>query len=225
MVTPAACTDTPCQASAGVAGALGWVALGSMVANLCAYVVHIAAGRWWLGTAEYGEFAVLLSAMLVLAVPSLALQSVVAREVVHGRDGPRLPIITGYCAGVVVFLTLIAIPVMTAVASTGVAVTAAGVAAAPFLAVIGGGQGILQGRSEFRILGGVLAVVGMLRTVPVIAVLAAGAGPVGALAAGAAGAAAAAIVVWAAVGWSGRRDVYRRKLGRRKPGRAESGSA
>ncbi|MGV9825999.1 polysaccharide biosynthesis protein [Gordonia sp. NPDC003429] len=205
MVTPVPGASSPRPARDGVVGALGWVALGSMVANVCAYAVHVAAGRWWLTPAEYGEFAVLLSAMLVLAVPALALQAVVAREVVHGHDGAGLRRLTARCAVAVVGLVVVAVPVMAAVASTGIAVTVAGLAAAPFLTVIGGGQGILQGRNEFRLLAWVLAAVGVLRTAPVLVVLGLGFGPAGGLAAGSFGAAAAALLVWAAVAVSDRR--------------------
>ncbi|NKS00939.1 polysaccharide biosynthesis protein, partial [Rhodococcus hoagii] len=60
------------------------VTVGSMTANIAAYLLALPAVRW-LGPAGYGEFAALLAAQLVLAVPALALQTVVAREVVHGK--------------------------------------------------------------------------------------------------------------------------------------------
>merc|ERR1711960_119953 len=63
------------------------------------------------------------------------------------------------------------------------------------LTVIGAGQGVLQGHKQFRLLGWVLAAVGVLRTAPLIAALAVGAGPAGALAASASGIAVAAVVV------------------------------
>ena len=179
-----------------VVDAVGWVAVGSMLANVCSYAVHLGAGRWWLTPAEYGELAVALSAQLVLTVPALALQAVVAREVVHGRDDLRIRTLTMRCALAVAVLAVIAVPVVSAVASTSWTLTAAGLAAAPLLTVVGGGQGVLQGRRRFRTLGVVLAAVGVVRAAPTIAALAAGAGPAGALLAGAVGTAVAAAVVW-----------------------------
>ena len=184
----------------GIFDAVGWVAVGSMLANVCAYVVHLGAGRWWLTPAEYGELAVALSAQLVLTVPALALQAVVAREVVHGRDDLRIRALTLRCSLAVAVPAVIAVPVVSAVASTSWTLTAAGLAAAPLLTVVGGGQGVLQGRRRFRTLGVVLAAVGVVRSAPTIAALAAGAGPAGALLAGAVGTAVAAAVVWGLAG-------------------------
>lgn len=184
----------------GIFDAVGWVAVGSMLANVCAYAVHLGAGRWWLTPAEYGELAVALSAQLVLTVPALALQAVVAREVVHGRDDLRIRALTIRCALAVAVLAVIAVPVVSAVASTSWTLTAAGLAAAPLLTVVGGGQGVLQGRRRFRTLGVVLAAVGVVRSAPTIAALAAGAGPTGALLAGTVGTAVAAAVVWGLAG-------------------------
>ncbi|MCM3894530.1 polysaccharide biosynthesis protein [Gordonia sputi] len=184
----------------GIFDAVGWVAVGSMLANVCAYAVHLGAGRWWLTPAEYGELAVALSAQLVLTVPALALQAVVAREVVHGRDDLRIRALTLRCSLAVAVLAVIAVPVVSAVASTSWTLTAAGLAAAPLLTVVGGGQGVLQGRRRFRTLGVVLAAVGVVRSAPTIAALAAGAGPTGALLAGTVGTAVAAAVVWGLAG-------------------------
>nr|WP_306302297.1 polysaccharide biosynthesis protein [Gordonia aichiensis] len=193
----------------GAFSAVGWVAVGSMLANVCAYAVHLGAGRWWLGPAEYGELAVLLSAQLVLTVPALALQAVVAREVVRARgDAPsgggdrRIGGLVVRCALAVAALVAVAVPVVSVVASTSWPQTLAGLSAAPLLTIIGGGQGILQGRRRFRTLGVVLAAVGVMRTAPMIAALAVGAGPAGGLLAGAVGTAVAAVVVWGIAGAS-----------------------
>lgn len=184
------------RAPKGVVDAVGWVAVGSMLANVCAYAVHLGAGRWWLSPAQYGELAVLLSAQLVLTVPALALQAVVAREVVQGRDDQRLRRLVIRCALAVALLSAVAVPIVSAVASTSWSLTAASLVAAPLLTVIAGGQGVLQGRRRFRTLGAVLAVVGLARTGPMIGALAAGAGPAGGLLAGAVGTAFAAALVW-----------------------------
>ncbi len=179
----------------GVAGAVGWVTAGSMVANVCAYVVHLAAGRWWLSPDEYGEFAVLLSAQLVLAVPGLAIQAVVARDVVRGRDLNALRRLTVATVVAVAVLAVVATPAVAAITSTSVAASAAALASAPALALIGAGQGVVQGLRRFRVLAAMLAGVGVARLVPVMVALAVGAGPAGGLLIGSVGAWAAAVVV------------------------------
>ncbi|GAC67223.1 lipopolysaccharide biosynthesis protein [Gordonia soli] len=197
-------------------GAVGAVAVGSMVANVCNYLVHVTAGRWWLSPADYGEFAVLLSAMLVLGVPALALQAVTAREVVRnpGRTGARsvgldtemarIRRLTVQTTVVVAVLAVAATPIMALVADTGWPIAAAALATAPVLAVIGAGEGVLQGRQQFRALAWVLAGVGVVRTVPVVLALALGGGPFGGLLAGTVGAVVGAVAVWAMVAVAGR---------------------
>lgn len=185
----------------GTVGAVGSVAIGSMVANICMYVVHLVASAHFLDVSEYGEFAVLLSAMLVLGVPAMALQNVTAREVVLGGDEGRLRALGVVTTCWVVVLTVVATPLVALLLRTDVATTAAALASAPLLALIAAGQGILQGRGEFRALSWVLAVVGVARSMPIIGAFAAGAGPAGGLLAGTLGAAASAAVVWLVV-WS-----------------------
>ncbi|MBR7193200.1 MULTISPECIES: polysaccharide biosynthesis protein [unclassified Gordonia (in: high G+C Gram-positive bacteria)] len=185
----------------GTVGAVGSVAMGSMVANVCMYVVHLVASAHFLDVSEYGEFAVLLSAMLVLGVPAMALQNVIAREVVLGGDEGRLRALGVVTTCWVVVLTFVATPLVALLLRTDVATTAAALASAPLLALIAAGQGILQGRGEFRALSWVLAAVGVARSMPIIGAFAAGAGPAGGLLAGTLGAAASAAVVWLVV-WS-----------------------
>ncbi|MHC3003163.1 polysaccharide biosynthesis protein [Gordonia sp. GN26] len=193
------------QASSGTVGAVGSVAVGSMVANICMYVVHLAASARYLDVSEYGEFAVLLSAMLVLGVPALALQNVVAREVVLGRDERRLRRVGIQTTLYVVVLVAVATPLVALLMRTGVMTTLAALGAAPLLALIAAGQGILQGRGEFRTLSWVLAAVGVLRSMPIVGAFVLGAGPAGGLLAGTIGAAVSAVVVWAVVGKVGER--------------------
>ncbi|MCG7633313.1 polysaccharide biosynthesis protein [Gordonia McavH-238-E] len=185
----------------GTVGAVGSVAVGSMVANVCMYVVHLTASAHFLDVSEYGEFAVLLSAMLVLGVPAMALQNVIAREVVLGGDEGRLRRLGLVTTLWVVVLTAVATPLVALLLRTDVATTAAALASAPLLALIAAGQGILQGRGEFQVLSWVLAAVGVARSMPIIAAFAAGAGPAGGLLAGTLGAAASAVVAWLVV-WS-----------------------
>ncbi|WLP88932.1 polysaccharide biosynthesis protein [Gordonia sp. NB41Y] len=196
----------------GVIGALGWVAVGSMVANIAAYLVYVGAGRWLL-PGDYGQFARLLSAMLILGVPALALQAVIAREVVRGRAGNLRRVSITTTLGVLV-TAAIAVPIVAAVADTGIPATVAALAAAPLLVIIAAGQGVLQGRQEFRALAWVLAVVGALRSVPMLVAFAVGAGPAGGLAAGTLGAVVAAGIVGVAVRATGTGPLHPGRVGR-----------
>ena len=126
------------------------------MANLLAYVVQLPASRI-LGPAGYGEFAVLLAAMLVMAVPALALQSVVARELVRGSDRRRLWRLIAVVTVIVAVASVGAAFAMMAIADTGAGPAFAAMAGAAPLAVIAGGQGFIQGDGRFGLLGGVLA--------------------------------------------------------------------
>ncbi|MBT0567476.1 polysaccharide biosynthesis protein [Williamsia sp. CHRR-6] len=180
--------------------ALGQVAVGSMVANVAAYLVHLPASRW-LAPDAYGEFAVLLQSILILGVPALALQAVAAREMVTGTPVRVIVALGLRTAAVVSVMAAVALWPMMAIAHTGFWATLAAFTCAPLLVLISVGQGILQGHNQFHTLAWVIAMVGMVRAIPAIAVLAAGAGPAGALAASATGTAvAAAVVGWRAIG-------------------------
>lgn len=171
----------------------GFVTAGSLVANLAAYFLHLPASRW-MGPEGYGELAALLSAQLIVAVPSLALQAVVARETVRGA-GPaglrRLALRS--TAAVAVVGAALTVPVAMLL-DTQVSATVAALAPGALLCLLAAEQGLLQGRERFGVLAGVLALAGLAKVVPALAVIAFG-GTVGqALAAGAAGVAAAWIV-------------------------------
>ncbi len=175
---------------------MGRVAVGSMVANVCAYLVHLPASVW-LSADAYGEFAVLLQVTLVLGVPALAVQAVAAREVVTGRPVASLLRLGGATAAAVAVAAVLAVtPVMT-LAHTGFIATTAAVAVAPLLVLISVGQGILQGRGRFHRLAWVIGSVGVVRTVPPLIALAAGGGPAAALVATLVGAVVAVgVVAW-----------------------------
>ncbi|GAA4641058.1 polysaccharide biosynthesis protein [Gordonia humi] len=174
--------------------ALGAVTVGTLLANLLAYVVQVPASRV-LGPDGFGQFSVLNAAMLVLSVPALAVQAVVAREVVKGTSRRRLWRLIGLVGVVVAVGSAVGVVVMMPLAHTSWATTLAALAGAAPLAVIAGGQGFLQGEGRFGLLGGVLAGVGVAKSAPIIAAIAFGAGPTGALAAGTIGSVVAAIVV------------------------------
>ena len=141
---------------------VGTVTAGSLVANALAYLVQLPAGRL-LGPAGYGEFAVLLAAMLVLSVPALALQTVVAREVVRGVGTSVLWRLIAVVTAVVAVCSVGGAFAMMAIADSGAGPAFAAMAGAAPLAVIAGGQGLLQGGGRFGVLGAVLAAVGVLR--------------------------------------------------------------
>ncbi|ALG87048.1 polysaccharide biosynthesis protein [Gordonia phthalatica] len=179
-----------------VAASVGWVTVGTLLANVLAYAVQVPASRV-LGPDGFGEFAVLGAAMLVASVPALALQAVVARQVVRGSSPARLWRLIGIVFVVVAGLSVVATAGMMGLARTDLAPTAAALASAAPLAVIAGGQGFLQGAGRFRLLGAVLAAVGVLRSVPVIVAVLAGSDATGALAVGTLGTVVAALLVGA----------------------------
>ncbi|NKY19096.1 polysaccharide biosynthesis protein [Tsukamurella spumae] len=171
---------------------LAWVTVGSMLANLCSYLVHLPASRW-LGPAGYGEFAALLQLVLVLAVPALALQTVVARQVVRGAGAAQMRRL-GYVIAVgAALLAVVAVPLAAAGLHTRAITAAAALAAAPALVLLAVEQGLLQGERRFGRLAVLLAVAGLGKLAFSIPGLVVGPGPallgttVGALAAAALG--------------------------------------
>ncbi|WP_176459093.1 MULTISPECIES: polysaccharide biosynthesis protein [unclassified Rhodococcus (in: high G+C Gram-positive bacteria)] len=172
-------------AGASVAG-MGMVTAGSMFANVAAYLLQVLASRM-LGVEGYGEFASLLAAQLVLAVPALALQSVVAREVVRGRSSRELRTVGYRCAAVVGVLALALSPALSAALDVSMAATVSAVIAAPVLVLLAAEQGLLQGRGRFGALSIVLAAAGFGKVAPAVLVLVLGGGPGSVLLATAAG--------------------------------------
>ena len=173
------------------------VTAGAMTANVAAYLLHVPASRW-LGLAGYSEFATLLAAQLVLAVPALALQTVVAREAVHGASVDALRALTRRCAAMVAVVAAALVPAISALLDVGVVATIAALLVAPILVLLAGEQGILQGGNRFRDLAVLLGSAGIARVVPAVIVLAGNGGSSAALAASAVGTAAVAIAarVW-----------------------------
>lgn len=170
-----------------------------MTANVAGYLLHLPASRW-LGLAGYSEFATLLSVQLVLAVPALALQTVVARELVRGASVADLRALQLRCAAYVALVAAALVWPLSAVLDLGVAATAAALVAAPVLVVLSGEQGLLQGAARFRLLAIVLGGAGIARVAPAVIVLGVGGGTTAALVAGALGTAVAALGARSAVG-------------------------
>lgn len=164
-----------------------------MTANVAGYLLQLLAGRW-LGVAGYSEFASLLAVQLLCAVPALAMQNVVAREVVHGADLRAVRSMQWRCAALVAAVAVVLVPVVAGLLHVGVWAAAAALGAAPALVVLSGEQGILQGGNHFRALAAVLAMAGTARVAPALLALALGGGAAGALWAGAAGIVCAAVV-------------------------------
>ncbi|MGW1742406.1 polysaccharide biosynthesis protein [Nocardia sp. NPDC001965] len=163
-----------------------------MTANIASYLLQLLAGRW-LGVAGYSEFASLLAVQLLCAVPALALQNVVARELVHGADISALRALRLRCALLVAAAVVVLVPVVSAVLEVGIAASAAALGSAPALVVLAGEQGVLQGVGRFRGLAVVLGVAGIAKVLPALVVLACGGGATPALWAAAGGIAAAAV--------------------------------
>ncbi|EME16591.1 polysaccharide biosynthesis protein [Rhodococcus triatomae] len=176
--------------SSTVAG-MTLVTAGSMTANVASYLLALLAASW-LGPAGYGEFAALTAAQLVLAVPALALQTVVAREVVLGGDDAALRRLVIRCTAIVAALAAVLVVPVAAMLGTGVAATAAALLTAPMLVLLAGEQGLLQGEGRFGALAVVLGAAGLGKVLPAVAVLAVGGGPGAALTASAVGTGAVA---------------------------------
>lgn len=156
------------------------VTAGAMTANVAGYLLQMLASRW-LGVSGYSEFASLLAVQLLCAVPALALQNVVARELVRGAGVAALRSLRWRCAVIVAVVAAALVPVVTAVLNVGVLACTAALGAAPALVLLSGEQGILQGSRRFRALAVVLGAAGVARVVPALVVLAAGGGTATAL--------------------------------------------
>ncbi|WP_255495430.1 polysaccharide biosynthesis protein [Nocardia sp. GTS18] len=164
-----------------------------MTANVAGYLLQMLAGRW-LGVAGFSEFASLLAVQLLCAVPALAMQNVVAREVVRGAGLRAVRAMQWRCAALVAAVAVVLIPVVATVLHVSVLASAAALGAAPALVILSGEQGILQGANQFRALATVLALAGTARVAPALIALALGGGSAGALLAAACGLVAAALV-------------------------------
>ncbi|MGW6336533.1 polysaccharide biosynthesis protein [Nocardia rhamnosiphila] len=173
-----------------------------MTANIASYLLQLLAGRW-LGVAGYSEFASLLAVQLLCAVPALALQNVVARELVHGADIAALRALRRRCALLVAVAVVVLVPVVSALLEVGIAASAAALGSAPALVVLAGDQGVLQGSRRFRGLAVVLGVTGIAKVLPALVVLACGGGATPALWAAACGIAAAAVYARVVAGSGG----------------------
>lgn len=172
---------------------VGAVTVGAMVANVAAYLVAIPASRL-LGATDYGVFGVVMAAMVIVAAPSMAVQAVIAREVVQGRTG--LVRLAWQASVLVAALSLVAGIVLVPLTRLPVLAAVAGLVMAPLITLTAAAQGFLQGHSRFRQLGWVLALVGLLRSGPMIVALALGASATAALWTGAVGTLAAAVAAW-----------------------------
>lgn len=147
------------------------VTIGAMIANISAYLLHLPASRW-LGPQLYGEFASLLAVGLLVAVPALGIQSVIARERAVGASESSLRML-GYRTAVL--LTLVcacATPLVGEITDSGIAAAAAALATGPILVLVSTEQGIAQGSARFVLLACLLAVVGMARVIPPVIMIA-----------------------------------------------------
>ncbi|WP_460699952.1 polysaccharide biosynthesis protein [Nocardia thraciensis] len=162
-----------------------------MTANVAGYLLQLLAGRW-LGVAGYSEFASLLAVQLLCAVPALALQNVVARELVRGASIADVRRLGWRCAAIVAVAAVVFVPVVSVVLHVSAAAAAGAMLAAPALVLLSGEQGVLQGGRRFRSLALVLGGAGVVRVTPALTVLAVGGGSSVALWATAAGLSAAA---------------------------------
>lgn len=148
------------------------VTAGAMIANVAAYLVHLPASRWF-GPELYGEFASLLSVQLIAAVPTLALQAVVARDRTLGASSAHLRRVGWQvAAGLAVLIAVLAWPV-SAMLSTSVTAVVAAMVSAPVLAVFSVELGLMQASGRFARFSVFSALAGIGKAAPAVAVLAA----------------------------------------------------
>ncbi|MCX5043046.1 polysaccharide biosynthesis protein [Aldersonia sp. NBC_00410] len=181
---------------------MGLVTAGAMIANIASYLMHVPASRW-LGLDGYSEFASLIGLQLLLAVPGLALQTVIARDVVRGAPLDRLRALELRCAAIVAVVAVAAVPIVVWALQVGLDAAVAALITAPLLVLLSGEQGRLQGENRFGELAFVLALTGVARAAPAVLVLGLGGGPAAALAASAVGFAVATFVASRLAGRSG----------------------
>ncbi|WP_036523662.1 hypothetical protein [Nocardia sp. NRRL WC-3656] len=151
------------------------VTAGAMTANIAGYLLQLLAGRW-LGVAGYSAFASLLAVQLLAAVPALALQNVVARELVRGAAVATVRGLTRRCALIVAVVALALIPLVAVLLHVPASAAGGALIAAPVLVLLSGEQGILQGTNRFRSLAIVLGGSAIARVAPALIALAVGAG-------------------------------------------------
>ncbi|MFG3523667.1 polysaccharide biosynthesis protein [Nocardia nova] len=156
------------------------VTAGAMTANIAGYLLQLLAGRW-LGVAGYSAFASLLAVQLLAAVPALALQNVVARELVRGAAVATVRGLTRRCALIVAVVALALIPLVAVLLHVPAPAAGGALIAAPVLVLLSGEQGILQGTNRFRSLAIVLGGSAIARVAPALVALAVGAGAAAAL--------------------------------------------
>ncbi|MBB5914033.1 hypothetical protein BJY24_002900 [Nocardia transvalensis] len=175
------------------------VTAGAMVANVAGYLLQLLAGRW-LGVGGYSEFASLLAMQLLCAVPALALQNVVARELVRGASVAEVRRLQRRCAAIVAGIAVVLVPVVAVILHVNWVAAAGALSAAPVLVLVSGEQGVLQGGRRFRSLAMVLGGTGIARVTPALIALALGGGSATALWSTAAGLAVAAFGAHRAAG-------------------------
>jgi O-antigen/teichoic acid export membrane protein len=146
------------------------VFIGMAASQLCGYALNLVATRA-LGPSSYGALAAILTISLIVSVPSLALQSLTARSVAHGRDrspdddylrslrGLAVVVSLGSTA-IAGALTAVLAPALDLVLPWEPLFTAATVAP---LALIAFGEGVLQGEGRLRALGWTFLIVGVSR--------------------------------------------------------------
>lgn len=156
------------------------VTAGAMTANIAGYLLQLLAGRW-LGVTGYSAFASLLAVQLLAAVPALALQNVVARELVRGAAVATVRGLTRRCAMIVAVVAVALVPAVAVLLHVSAVAAGGALIAAPVLVLLSGEQGILQGTNRFRSLATVLGGSAIARVAPALIALAVGAGAATAL--------------------------------------------
>ena len=154
----------------------GVIALAMGVMNVSTYGFTVLAARW-LGPREYGQLAAAMGLLLILGVVSLGLQATAARRISAAPSLPRhtqreVVAATGRASLLVGGVTLLAVPVLSAVLRLDVAVAVLVALAAVPLTLTGGQAGVLQGERRWPALALLYAVMGLGRLLLGVAALA-----------------------------------------------------
>jgi O-antigen/teichoic acid export membrane protein len=141
----------------------GAVAVGTLMSQACVYLLNIVATRW-LGPAEYGELASLLTVTVIMSIPAIALQSWTARTRAQGADARSLLrttlVLSVATAAVTAAAVLVLAPALRTHAVPGAVATAMLVVPLVWLSTA---QGLLQGSRRLLRLGAVLLASGLAR--------------------------------------------------------------
>lgn len=181
---------------------VGLVFAATVISNGLLFAVSLMAARW-LPTEEYGVVAAMLSLMVLLTIPSFALQVIVARETAGRSEREVSAVLRArtrqalwFGGGATALAWLVSAPLSDRLHLPSIwPIVFTAAVSAPLLAMTTF-RGVLQGRQNYGALGLSLATEGGARFAAAVIALALGTGAGGVTLAPLAGAAAAGVAAW-----------------------------